>query len=177
MVGATAAAARQGEAALSAVLARVPAAIYVTDRDGRVTHFSEACTTLAGRQPVANEDRWCVTWKLYTPEGEFLPHDECPMAVSLRENRKVRGLTAVAERPDGTRVNFMPFPTPILDDGGEVIGAVNLLVDLDDPAHQDFCRVQAAKCRRYAASIGQNEVGTSLLALASEYEGQLPRKH
>jgi hypothetical protein len=48
-------------------------------------------------------------------DGTPLPHDQCPMAIALKENRPVRGVEAVAERPDGTRVPFIPFPTPLRD--------------------------------------------------------------
>jgi two-component sensor histidine kinase len=59
-------------------------------------------------------------------------HDECPMAVALRENRAVRGIEAVAERPDGTRIPFIPYPTPLRGASGAVVGAVNMLVDITD---------------------------------------------
>jgi PAS domain S-box-containing protein len=59
-------------------------------------------------------------------------HDECPMAVTLREGRPVRGAEAIAERPDGSRVTFVPYPTPLRDPDGEIIGAVNVLVDISD---------------------------------------------
>src|SRR5206468_3044902 len=36
----------------------------------------------------------------------------------------------MAERPDGTRVNFIPYPTPLRDSSGRVIGAINMLVDI-----------------------------------------------
>ena len=52
------------------------------------------------------------------------------MAVAIREDRKVRGVSAVAERPDGTRVHFMPFPTPLHDANDHLVGAVNVLLDL-----------------------------------------------
>ena len=61
-----------------------------------------------------------------------LPHDECPMAVALKENRAVRGMEAAAERPDGTRVPFIPYPTPIHDEAGKFVGAVNMLVDITE---------------------------------------------
>jgi PAS domain S-box-containing protein len=53
---------------------------------------------------------------------------------------------AVAERPDGTRVPFAPYPTPIFDASGELVGAVNMLVDL---AH----RKQAEENAQRLASI------------------------
>lgn len=48
------------------------------------------------------------------------------MAVALKEGRPVRGVEAIAERPDGTRVPFIPFPTPLFDASGRVTGAINM---------------------------------------------------
>jgi PAS domain-containing protein len=109
-----------------------PAALYVTDPDGFLTYFNPACVEFAGRRPRLGWDRWCVTWKLYTDDGTFLPHDHCPMAVAIQTGRAVRGITAVAERPDNTRISFLPFPTPVTGRDGEVIGAVNMLFDISD---------------------------------------------
>lgn len=113
------------------VLQALPVAIYTTDADGRITFFNEAAVALAGRRPQVGE-QWCVSWKLFWPDGAPLPHEEAPMALALRENRPIRGMEAVAERPDGSRVPFEPFPTPIHDANGRLIGAVNMLIDLSD---------------------------------------------
>jgi PAS domain-containing protein len=102
---------RRGEDSLLSALDQLPAAIYVTDPAGFITYYNPACIDFAGRVPTVGRDRWCVTWKLYTEDGAFLPHEQCPMAVAILEKRSVRGVTAVAERPDGSRVNFMPCPT------------------------------------------------------------------
>ncbi|QKK33381.1 PAS domain-containing protein (plasmid) [Rhizobium indicum] len=122
--------ARQTEQKARDVLDALPAAIYTTDAEGRITFFNEAAVAFSGRRPEIGSDQWCVTWRLYEPDGTPLPHDQCPMAVSLREGRPIRGVQAIAERPDGTRVPFMPYPTPLLDAEGNVIGGINMLVDL-----------------------------------------------
>src|SRR6202521_4135950 len=114
------------------LLELLPVAVYVTDAQGRITFFNEAAAELWGHRPQLGSDKWCGSWRLYWPDGRPLPHDECPMAVTLREGRSVRGLEAVAERPDGTTVPFMPYPTPLRDEAGRVIGAINLLMDLTD---------------------------------------------
>ena len=101
---------------------------YLTDEDGVLVYANDACEEFAGRTPVPGVDRWCVTWKLYTDAGEFLPHDQCPMAVAIREQRAIRGASAVAERPDGTRIPFKPFPTPVFGPHGMLSGAVNVLM-------------------------------------------------
>jgi PAS domain S-box-containing protein len=121
---------RENERRLHDLLSAIPAAIYTTDAQGRVTYFNEAAVELAGRTPTLGSDEWCVTWKLYWPDGRPLPHDQCPMAMALKEGRPIRGYEAVAERPDGTRVPFIPYPTPIRDAKGNVVGAINMLVDI-----------------------------------------------
>ncbi|HEX8527995.1 PAS domain-containing protein [Allosphingosinicella sp.] len=158
-----------GPATLEA-LDELPAPIYVTDSEGRVTHFNSACAAFAGRTPVVGEDRWCVTWKLYTEAGEFLPHDRCPMATAIRERRPVRGIEAVAERPDGTRLNFRPYPTPLFDDDGNFSGAVNMLVDITDRKQSDYLQAQAKRCRRLAKSIGDARTIETLTRMAGEFE-------
>jgi PAS domain S-box-containing protein len=111
------------------LLQALPAAIYTTDANGRITFFNRACVEFAGRTPKIG-DRWCVTWKLFHPDGRPLPHEDCPMAIAIKENRTVRDVEAVAERPDGSRICFMPYPTPLRDETGNMIGAVNMLVDI-----------------------------------------------
>src|SRR5881227_3500410 len=114
---------------LKALLDAIPAAVYTTDAEGRITGFNEAAVRFSGRVPRLGSDSWCVTWKLYRTDGTPLPHDQCPMAIALKEGREIRGISAIAERPDGTRVHFMPYPTLIRDTSGRIVGAVNMLVD------------------------------------------------
>jgi PAS domain S-box-containing protein len=111
------------------LLQALPAAIYTTDADGRITFFNRACIDFAGRTPKIGE-MWCVTWKLFWPDGTPLRHEDCPMAIALKENRPVRNVEAIAERPDGSRICFMPYPTPLRDAAGQLLGAVNMLVDI-----------------------------------------------
>ena len=56
----------------------------------------------------------------------------------------MRGAVAVAERPDGTRVLFTPYPTPILDEDGAMIGAVNMLIDVTDDRQAEALDAEAS---------------------------------
>lgn len=119
-------------------------AVYTTDADGRITFYNEAAAALWGRRPEPGEE-WCGSWRLYWPDGRRMAHDECPMAICLREQRPVRGQEAMAERPDGTHVWFQPLPTPLRDEEGRVVGAVNVLVDVSERRHaEDALRATAA---------------------------------
>lgn len=113
-----------------AILQALQAALYTTDAEGRITFYNEAAARLWGIRPELGRDRFCGSWKLYWPDGTPLPHDECPMAIALKEKRTIAGMEAMAERPDGHRVPFLAFPTPLFDNAGELTGAVNLLVDI-----------------------------------------------
>jgi len=114
------------------LLDSLPAAIYTTDAAGRITFYNRAAVELSGREPRLGADQWCVSWRLLLPDGTPLPHDQCPMAVALREDRPIRDVEIIAERPDGTRLNLLPHPTPLHDNTGGLIGAVNMLVDITD---------------------------------------------
>lgn len=124
------------------LLDALPVAIYTTDAEGTITYYNQAAADLWGCQPALGESTFCGSWKLYWPDGTPLPHDQCPMAVSLRERRIVRNVEAVAERPDGSRVPFIPFPTPLYDPSGALVGAVNVLVDITD--HKRSSRLLAS---------------------------------
>ena len=114
------------------LLEALPAAVYTTDAAGRITYYNQAAADLWGRRPAPGDDQWCGSWRLYWPDGTPMAHDECPMAVALREERPIRGAEAVAERPDGTRVPFLPYPTLLRNPAGAVVGAVNMLVDITE---------------------------------------------
>lgn len=115
----------------AAVLDALPVALYLTDAQGRITYYNEAAVELWGHRPQLGS-LWCGSFKIFTMRGDYLPHDQCPMAIALKESRVVRGVRALAERPDGTRVPFMPYPTLLKDEAGRVTGALNLLLDLTE---------------------------------------------
>ncbi|MCQ8873703.1 PAS domain S-box protein [Mesorhizobium sp. LMG17149] len=128
------------------ILDALPVAIYTTDQDGTITYYNRAAAELAGREPNVGKDKWCVTFKLFTADGKELPHDECPMAIALNENRPVRNQEAVAQRPDGSFFPFLPYPTPLRDEHGTLIGAVNMLLDLTD-------RQRAEEAKQHLSAI------------------------
>ena len=159
---------REGGRGLPQVLDGLSAAVYITDPEGVVTHFNRTCIAFAGRMPRVGQDSWCVTWKLYTEEGEYLPHDQCPMAVAVRGRRTIRGARAVAERPDGKYVNFQPYPTPLFDDAGKLVAAINLLAEVPSLRQAHSLRAQAAKCRRLVNLWPERKA--VVISMAAEYD-------
>ena len=141
----------------------LPAALYTCDAQGRIEFFNPAAVELWGREPTAGQDLWCGSWKIYNPDGTSLPIDECPMAVALREGRSVRGVEIVIERPDGTRRSVLPYPDPLRDQQGRIVGAINMLVDLTELKQvQGAERQSRARLAAIVESSSDAIVGKSL---------------
>lgn len=151
------------------ILDALPVPVYMTDADGAVTYWNRACIAFAGRQPQLGEDRWCVTWQLYSMDGDPMPHDRCPMAEAIRQKRAIRGEVAIAMRPDGTRVAFTPYPTPVLDGEGKLTGAINLLIDISEE-QAGALSSQADRCRRLSRATHDKSAAEVLQKMASGYE-------
>ena len=136
----------------------LPAAVYMTDAEGHITFYNEAAAALWGCRPTLGDSKFCGSWKLYWPDGTPLSHDECPMAMALHQRRAIRGMEAVAERPDGTRIPFIPYPTPLFDASGRLTGAVNTLVDISEhkSAEQDRQRLAAIIASSQDAIVGMD---------------------
>ncbi len=125
----------------------LPIALYGTDAEGRLTFFNPAAVRLSGRVPDLGTDRWCVTWKLYLADGTPLPHEQCPMAIALRGGEVATGIECIAERPDGSRFWFTPYPAILRDAQGRVTGGINLLVDITER------KLAEAEVQRYFEAI------------------------
>ena len=152
--------------ALHALLENLPAAAYVCDADGLITYFNRRAVQLWGREPKLNDtvDRFCSSFKLLSIDGSPMPHDECWMALPLRNDKEYNGVEIVIERPDGSRWTALAHATPFHDEAGRVAGAVSLLLDITE--QRQAARVMA-DARAYAESI-VDTVREPLLVLDGE---------
>jgi PAS domain-containing protein len=158
------------------VLDALSAPVYTTDAEGRVTYWNQACVDFAGREPQLGQDRWCVTWRLYTTDGVPLPPDNCPMAKAIKQRRCIRNEIVIAMRPDGSRAALRPYPTPLFDADGNLTGAINLLIDITDE-QADALVEQAARCRRLAQATHDVQTSDILTTMASGYEEMAAALH
>ena len=123
---------RESERRFREMIDTLPAAVYTTDAQGRVTHFNQAAVELAGRVPELGTDQWSVTWKVFRPDGTRLAPDECPMAVALKGGRIVNGEEIIVEQPGGKRLWCVPYPRLFRDAEGRIVGGVNLVMDITE---------------------------------------------
>jgi signal transduction histidine kinase len=131
----TAKAAQQNsELQFRSLLDKLPAGGYTCDRHGLITHFNEHAVKLWGRAPKLNDpvDRYCGSFKLFAKDGSPIAHDACWMAQALQTGEEYNGEEIIIERPDGKRLTVLAHANPIRDEAGELVGAVNVLVDITD---------------------------------------------
>src|SRR5258706_4024121 len=125
---------REREGWLDRILDSLPAAAYTCDADGLITYFNERALEVWGRSPKLNhrDDRFCGSFRLFDVDGKLIPHDQCGMAVAMKEKREINGIEVVIERADGSRRNVLAHISPMWGADGQLAGAVNVVVDITD---------------------------------------------
>lgn len=120
---------KKSEARYRELLFGLPIAVYTCNAEGYIELYNDAAVKLWGTKPIIGKDMWCGSWKIYRPDGTFLPLEECPMALALKQKRPV-SFEIQIERPDGSRRNIIPNPQPTFDPEGNLTGAINTLIDI-----------------------------------------------
>ncbi len=113
---------------------KLPAAAYACDAEGLITYFNRHAAQMWGREPKLNDpvDRFCGSFKLYSADGAPNAHDQCWMARALQTGHEYDGEEIVIERSDGSRITALAHASPVRDEAGRLLGAVNVLVDISD---------------------------------------------
>ena len=112
-----------------------PVAIYSIDAAGVIQNFNRQAGKLWGREPAIGDtdERFCGSFKMFRPDGTYMPHDLCPMAdVVSSKATEVRDGEVHIERPDGSRVTVIVNIRPLKNERGDVIGAVNCFYDISE---------------------------------------------
>src|SRR4030095_13401733 len=102
-----------------------PVAIYACDVSGVILDLNRRAVELWGRKPALGDtdERFCGSFKLFRPDGSFMPHPECPMAdVVSGKIPHVRDGEVVIERPDGSRVTVIVNILPLKNEQREITG-------------------------------------------------------
>lgn len=114
-----------------------PLAIYTCDKNGYINFFNRSAAELWNNTPEVGKTRWCGSWKIYHPDGKLMALDECPMALTLKQERSFGGSEIIIERPDHTFRTLLVFPKPIFNTAGVLTGAHNTMVDITSQKKQE----------------------------------------
>jgi PAS domain S-box-containing protein len=130
-----------------------PVAVYCCDASGVIRDYNSRAAELWGRTPEVgdSDERFCGSFKMYRPDGSFMPHEQCPMGDVL--TGKVPGIhdgEVHIERPDGSRVIVIVNIAPLKDERGEVIGAINCFYDVTERRKAEDALRQSVADRLHA---------------------------
>jgi PAS domain S-box-containing protein len=156
-----------GEAEFLRLLDKLPAAAYTCDPDGLITYYNQPALRLWGRAPKLRDqvDRFCGSFRLHTSEGRPISHDECWMALALRNDREYPSCEIIVERPDGEQLNVLACASPIHDKSGKLIGAVNVLFDITERKRAEAALKETDRARNEFLAVLSHELRNPLAAI------------
>jgi len=126
---------RESEERFRAMFELGPVAVYFCDASGVIQNFNRRAVELWNREPASGDtdERFCGSFKLFRPDGSFMPHEQCPMAEVISGKIPVaRDAEMLIERTDGSRVTVVVNIRPLKNQRGEVTGAINCFYDITD---------------------------------------------
>ena len=132
---------KQAEEALQASEARyrhlveiIPVAVYSCDATGVITFYNKYAEDLWGCQPRIGDpiQKFCGSYRLYHPDGTYLPHDQTPIVEALATGKSFSNYDVTIEQPDGSRLNVLVNIDSIRDDAGNIVGVINAFTDITE---------------------------------------------
>jgi PAS domain S-box-containing protein len=112
-----------------------PVAVYSIDTSGVILNFNRRAAELWGRAPAIGDtdERFCGSYRLFRPDGSFMPHEQCPMAeVVSGKIPEACDAEVLIERPDGSRITVIVNIRPLKNERGKIIGAINCFHDISE---------------------------------------------
>jgi PAS domain S-box-containing protein len=166
---------RQSEERYRTLFNLGPMAVYTIDTSGVIQDFNRHAAELWGREPALGDtdQRFCGSFKMFRPDGSFMPHDQCPMAeVVLGKISAVHNGEVLIERPDGSHVTVLVNIRPLKNDQGEVTGAINCFYDITERKRaEQHLLVRDAVSRALADSGSLKETAPRIIQAVCDVTG------
>ncbi len=149
----------------------LPVAVFTIDKQGYLDLYNQAAINLWKRTPLKGVDKWCGSQGLFTLNKTFVPHEECPMATALRENRSIT-TEAYVQRPGGELRHVIAHPQPMHNERGEVTGAMNVLIDITERKEAEIALLTSEEKFRVLANSMPQFIWTANTAGELNYFSQ-----
>jgi PAS domain S-box-containing protein len=160
-----------------------PVAVYSCDASGVIQNFNKRAAELWGRKPVSGttDERFCGSFKLFRPDGSFMPHHRCPMAeVVSGKIAAVHDAEVIIKRPDGSQISVIVNIRPLKNEQGTVTGAINCFYDITErkaaAEAQRHIEMLASSNEELKQEIAQRKVMEKALKKSEHHYSQLLNK-
>lgn len=142
-------------------------ACYACDCSGTITDYNRRAVELWGRVPQAT-DRFTGAYKVLDGHGDSLSPEAIATAVLLRSRLAQFNKEFVIEQPDGKRLTVLSNVSPLLDEKGNMIGALDVLQDVTDQRRSEDARRVAERLSAFARVAAEvSQLKPALLATLS----------
>lgn len=121
---------KEGETYHKQLLQSLPVAVYTCDEKGNIQLYNKAALELWGTLP--SSAKWCGSYQSVFVDGTPVTEDNCTMAQSVKSGKVVEGREKIIIRPDGTKRIVKPYPQPLLNSSGKIIGGINVMIDITE---------------------------------------------
>ena len=162
---------RQSENRFRVLFELGPVAMYTVDACGAIQEFNRNAVAMWGREPQRGDpnESYCCAYKIYTPNGTLMPHAQNAVADVLAGRIPMAiDVEAILEQLDGSRVHVMANVVPLKNGQGDIVGAMNCLVDMtyrmnvEEAMFNNNLELQAAKSAAEKANLAKSEFLSSM---------------
>lgn len=121
----------------SNLILHLPQAVYTCDKNGYIQAYNKAAAALWGREPLLSKEKWCGSQKLFYADGTQLLPEDSPMALTIKQKKALNHAEIIIQQPNGNRRLVIMHTAPLLNDEGQLNGAINTLVDITEEKNNE----------------------------------------
>ncbi|MBN2337490.1 MAG: PAS domain S-box protein, partial [Acidobacteria bacterium] len=115
---------RHREYVLNRIFDVLPIGLWFADRDGTLLRGNPAGVRIWGAEPTVSVDGYGIFKARRLPSGEEVGPDDWALVRTVREGVTIKDELLEIDAFDGQKRIIYNYTTPILDDGGNVLGAI-----------------------------------------------------
>jgi signal transduction histidine kinase len=118
----------------SEILELMPVGVYIIDTEGLIQGFNKKACEFWGRTPdiFDSDNRYCGSVKLLKEDGTPLPKNKTPMARAIEFGTVCKNAEVIIQHPNGSQVTVLVNITPLRDETGKIVGAINAFHDINE---------------------------------------------